>query len=128
MGQHHRCARREVGEGEGYCWLRRGADGKPGAGVLLDLLMGTEHIYAGIGLLEVPAVVDLFTETGFARLYGDILEPVEGEPLPEELRALGVKRQGWVEESPYMKLQLGDDTRERLRSFFEEIFPREARP
>jgi hypothetical protein len=67
----------EWAKGTAYCWLRRGADGKPGAGVLLDLRMGTEQIYAGIGLLEVPAVVDLFTETGFARLYSDILEPAE---------------------------------------------------
>ena len=118
----------EWAKGTAYCWLRRGADGKPGAGVLLDLLMGTEHIYAGVGLLEVPAAVDLFTKTGLARLYSDILEPVEGEPLPDELRALGVKRQGWVEECPYMKLQLGADAKERLRSFFEEIFPDEARP
>jgi hypothetical protein len=53
----------------------------------------------------VPAVVDLSTETGFARLYRDILEPIAGDPLPEELRPRGAKRQGLVEDSPYMKLQ-----------------------
>src|SRR6266699_1198080 len=66
-------------KGATYCWLQERTDGRHGAGILLDVLVGTERIFAGIGLLEVPAVVDLFTKTGQARLYSDLMRP-EGDP------------------------------------------------
>jgi hypothetical protein len=93
------------------------------------VLVGTERIFAGIGLLEVPAVVDLFTKTGQARLYSELMRPQAEVPASPEAAALGIERQGWVpDEAPYMRLQLGDDARGRARMFFEEIYPESARP
>ncbi len=116
-------------KGTTYCWLQERADGRHGAGILLDVLVGTERIFAGIGLLEVPAVVDVFTKTGHARLYSDLMHPEAGAPVSPEAAALGIKRQGWVpDEAPYMRLQLGDDARRRARMFFEDIYPENARP
>lgn len=116
-------------KGSTYCWLQEPTDGRHGAGILLDVLVGTERIFAGIGLLEVPAVVDVFTKTGHARLYSDLMDPEIATPVSPEAAALGIKRQGWVpDEAPYMRLQLGDGARRRARMFFEDIFSENARP
>jgi hypothetical protein len=116
-------------KGTAYCWLQERTDGRHGGGILLDVLVGTERIFAGIGLLEVPALVDLFTKTGQARLYSDLMRPEGDVPTSPEATALGTKYQGWVpDEAPYMLLQLGEDARRRARMFFEEIRPENARP
>lgn len=116
-------------KGATYCWLQERADGRNGAGILLDVLVGTERIFAGIGLLEVPAVVDVFTKTGHARLYSDLMRPEADVPASPEAAELGIERLGRVlVEAPYMRLQLADDERQRARRFFEEIYPKNARP
>lgn len=116
-------------KGTTYCWLQERTDGRHGAGILLDVLVGTERIFAGIGLLEVPSVVDVFTKTGHARLYSDLMHPEADEPVSPEAAALGIKHQGRVpDEAPYMLLQLGEDARRRARMFFEEIYPQNGRP
>lgn len=56
-------------KGTAHCWMQERTDGRLGAGSLLDLLSGTERISADIGLLEVPALVSVFTKTGHARVY-----------------------------------------------------------
>ena len=93
------------------------------------MLVGTERIFAGIGLLEVPAAVDVFTKTGQARLYSELMRPEADVPALPEAAALGIKDEGSVpDEAPYMLLQIGEDARRRARMFFEEIYPENARP
>lgn len=107
----------------------RNAPTDNGAGILLDVLVGTERIFAGVGLYEVPAVVDLFTTTGQIRLYSDLMHVEAEAPVSQEAAALGIKRQVWVpNEAPFMMLQFGEDARRRARMFFEEIYPENARP
>lgn len=111
------------------CWVQERTDGRHGGGILLDVLVGTERIFAGISLLEVPAVVDVFTKTGQARLYSDLMHPEADAPVSPEAAAIGIKHQGRVpDEAPYMLLQLGEDARRRARMFFEEIYPENAWP
>jgi len=127
-----KCIAAHAGEwvrGKAYCWLQERDDGGHGAGILLDITVGTERIFAGIGLLEVPALVDLFTRTGVARLYSDLMSPENERPVSPEDAALGVRSYGWQPaDAPYMRLKLGEDARRRMRMFFEEIYPKDARP
>jgi hypothetical protein len=116
-------------KGTTYCWLQERTDGRHSAGILLDVLVGTERIFAGIGVLEVPAAVDVFTKTGQARLYSDLMRPEADVPASPEAAAPGIERQVSVpDEARYMLLQLGEDARRRARMFFEEIYPENARP
>src|SRR6266568_5557922 len=71
-----------------YCWLQERTDGGHGAGILLDVLVETERIFAGIGVLEVPAAVDVFRRTGQARLYSDLMRPEADVPASPEAAAL----------------------------------------
>ena len=115
-------------KGEVYIWSQKGASGRYGAGMLLDILVGTEQIFAGVDLLEVPAWVDLFTKTGKARLYSDLMHPGADVPVSPEAAALGIEHQGRVDdEPPYMQLQIEEAARHRARMFFESIYPN-ARP
>jgi len=115
--------------GKVFAWIQERTDGRYGAGILLDVTLGTERIFAGIGLLEVPAVVDLLTKTGVARLYSDLMRPDDEVAATPEAAALGIKSQGWVaDEAPYMQILFSPDARRRARLFFEEIYPPHERP